>query len=52
MRDAGFEVIVEALRGRLQAVGIISHDAGAQITSDRARGRKSSCLLRGDGSRP
>ena len=39
MRDTGFEVVVEAPHGSWQAVGIISHDAGAQITRDRARRR-------------
>ena len=37
MRDTRFEVVVEAPHGSWQAVGIISHDAGAQITRDRAR---------------
>src|SRR5215831_8980261 len=39
MGDASFEVVVETLHGSRQALGIICHDAGAQITRDRARRR-------------
>src|SRR5215472_4921131 len=39
MGDASFEVVVETLHGSRQALSIISHDAGAQITRDRARRR-------------
>ena len=39
VRDTGFEVVVEAPHGSRQAVGIISYDAGAQITRDHARRR-------------